>query len=245
MSATIYQAIIAALVTMDSIWPMMATTVLVSSAQRLSFVCLCVRLCGSWGGGVFALAASTFKCSSLVKHSSPPSDFETLRLHAHCLRPQPAFASATCKHCRSHPRSPADVDECKFNNGGCQHTCVNTMGSYECRCKEGFFLSDNQHTCIHRSVGKWCSVSTPLIQDVQRLQCNIFWRLFEVVSFSPVYYTLITMLLTSSFRDWRHIDRRQVQADSRHRALYLWQPHAVGKGTQCPREQNKLISVTD
>lgn len=51
MSATIYQAIIAALVTMDSIWPMMATTVLVSSAQRLSFVCLCVRLCGSWGGG--------------------------------------------------------------------------------------------------------------------------------------------------------------------------------------------------
>lgn len=47
------------------------------------------------------------------------------------------------------------MDECKFNNGGCQHTCVNTMGSYECRCKEGFFLSDNQHTCIHRSVGEF------------------------------------------------------------------------------------------
>ncbi|RXN21616.1 signal CUB and EGF-like domain-containing 2 [Labeo rohita] len=45
-----------------------------------------------------------------------------------------------------------DVDECVFNNSGCQHVCVNTMGSYECRCKEGFFLSDNQHTCIHRSV---------------------------------------------------------------------------------------------
>ncbi|VFV23225.1 signal cub and egf-like [Lynx pardinus] len=44
-----------------------------------------------------------------------------------------------------------DVDECLENNGGCQHTCVNVMGSYECRCKEGFFLSDNQHTCIHRS----------------------------------------------------------------------------------------------
>uniref|UniRef100_A0A8C0KET4 Protein CEGP1 n=1 Tax=Canis lupus dingo TaxID=286419 RepID=A0A8C0KET4_CANLU len=43
-----------------------------------------------------------------------------------------------------------DVDECLENNGGCQHTCVNVMGSYECRCKEGFFLSDNQHTCIHR-----------------------------------------------------------------------------------------------
>ncbi|NXS21076.1 SCUB2 protein, partial [Mystacornis crossleyi] len=44
-----------------------------------------------------------------------------------------------------------DTDECMFNNGGCQHVCVNTVGSYECRCKEGFFLSDNQHTCIHRS----------------------------------------------------------------------------------------------
>ncbi|XP_017746919.1 PREDICTED: signal peptide, CUB and EGF-like domain-containing protein 2 isoform X10 [Rhinopithecus bieti] len=44
-----------------------------------------------------------------------------------------------------------DVDECLENNGGCQHTCVNVMGSYECCCKEGFFLSDNQHTCIHRS----------------------------------------------------------------------------------------------
>lgn len=54
-----------------------------------------------------------------------------------------------------------DVDECKFNNGGCQHTCVNTMGSYECRCKEGFFLSDNQHTCIHRSVGE-CTTCTRL-----------------------------------------------------------------------------------
>lgn len=58
-------------------------------------------------------------------------------------------------------RCPVDVDECKFNNGGCQHTCVNTMGSYECRCKEGFFLSDNQHTCIHRSVGEFTTCTQP------------------------------------------------------------------------------------
>lgn len=51
------------------------------------------------------------------------------------------------------PSLPPDVDECMENNGGCQHTCINIMGSYECRCKEGFFLSDNQHTCIHRSEG--------------------------------------------------------------------------------------------
>ena len=47
-----------------------------------------------------------------------------------------------------------DVDECADNNGGCQQVCVNTMGSYECQCTHGFFLSDNQHTCIHRSDGR-------------------------------------------------------------------------------------------
>uniref|UniRef100_A0A8C5T0P4 Signal peptide, CUB domain and EGF like domain containing 3 n=1 Tax=Laticauda laticaudata TaxID=8630 RepID=A0A8C5T0P4_LATLA len=34
--------------------------------------------------------------------------------------------------------------------------CVNMMGSYECHCREGFFLSDNQHTCIQRPEGMNC-----------------------------------------------------------------------------------------
>lgn len=61
-----------------------------------------------------------------------------------------------------------DVDECLDNNGGCQQVCVNTMGSYECQCTEGFFLSDNQHTCIHRSDGK-----TGMMQSFsfQKLHC--------------------------------------------------------------------------
>lgn len=32
------------------------------------------------------------------------------------------------------------------------------MGSYECFCREGFFLSDNQHTCIQRPEGQ-CAAS--------------------------------------------------------------------------------------
>uniref|UniRef100_A0A8D0VEE4 EGF-like domain-containing protein n=1 Tax=Sus scrofa TaxID=9823 RepID=A0A8D0VEE4_PIG len=56
-------------------------------------------------------------------------------------------------HAAHEGRDCLDADECLRDNGGCQHSCMNLMGSYECRCKEGFFLSDNQHTCIHHSEG--------------------------------------------------------------------------------------------
>ncbi|KAG7279561.1 LOW QUALITY PROTEIN: hypothetical protein CRUP_034663, partial [Coryphaenoides rupestris] len=38
-------------------------------------------------------------------------------------------------------------DECSKDNGGCQHECVNTLGSYACECRHGFVLHENQHDC--------------------------------------------------------------------------------------------------
>ncbi|KAL4084328.1 hypothetical protein QTP88_028152 [Uroleucon formosanum] len=40
-----------------------------------------------------------------------------------------------------------DMDECAVNNGGCQHECKNTPGSYECTCNNGFTLHENKHDC--------------------------------------------------------------------------------------------------
>ena len=40
-----------------------------------------------------------------------------------------------------------DKDECSKDNGGCQHECVNTMGSYLCQCRNGFVLHENKHDC--------------------------------------------------------------------------------------------------
>ncbi|XP_076459085.1 tolloid-like protein 1 [Babylonia areolata] len=40
-----------------------------------------------------------------------------------------------------------DKDECAINNGGCQHICKNTVGSYECACYNGFTLHENNHDC--------------------------------------------------------------------------------------------------
>ena len=39
-----------------------------------------------------------------------------------------------------------DIDECEVDNGGCQHKCVNTDGSFQCQCKQGFqLLADNKN----------------------------------------------------------------------------------------------------
>ena len=41
-----------------------------------------------------------------------------------------------------------DINECDRDNGGCQHKCVNTDGSYRCRCDKGYTLDIDQHHCI-------------------------------------------------------------------------------------------------
>uniref|UniRef100_A0A1B6GTE4 Metalloendopeptidase n=2 Tax=Cicadellinae TaxID=33370 RepID=A0A1B6GTE4_9HEMI len=40
-----------------------------------------------------------------------------------------------------------DMDECATDNGGCQHECRNTIGSYSCWCHNGFTLHENGHDC--------------------------------------------------------------------------------------------------
>lgn len=40
-----------------------------------------------------------------------------------------------------------DIDECAVNNGGCQHECRNTIGSYTCFCHNGYSLHENGHDC--------------------------------------------------------------------------------------------------
>ena len=41
----------------------------------------------------------------------------------------------------------SDTNECKVNNGHCQHQCINDVGSYHCACKSGYELSVDKHSC--------------------------------------------------------------------------------------------------
>uniref|UniRef100_A0A182R132 Sushi domain-containing protein n=1 Tax=Anopheles farauti TaxID=69004 RepID=A0A182R132_9DIPT len=41
-----------------------------------------------------------------------------------------------------------DIDECTVNNGGCSHTCLNTLGRAFCVCPEGYMLDEDWKTCV-------------------------------------------------------------------------------------------------
>ena len=40
-----------------------------------------------------------------------------------------------------------DIDECVNFNGGCEHVCKNSIGSYECFCYNGHLLEADEHGC--------------------------------------------------------------------------------------------------
>ena len=51
-----------------------------------------------------------------------------------------------------------DINECQTSNGGCQHICVNTPGSQQCRCRTGHILSSNGKTCDGRMHCTFCGL---------------------------------------------------------------------------------------
>ena len=40
-----------------------------------------------------------------------------------------------------------DIDECLTNNGGCDHICTNTRGSYQCSCNTSYVLAADNMKC--------------------------------------------------------------------------------------------------
>ena len=43
--------------------------------------------------------------------------------------------------------SPSHYDECTDNNGGCNQTCNNTVGSFFCSYGDGYRLDDDMTSC--------------------------------------------------------------------------------------------------
>jgi tolkin protein len=45
----------------------------------------------------------------------------------------------------------SEYDECATNKHGCDHECVNTLGSFKCECRIGYELHSDGKKCE----GKW------------------------------------------------------------------------------------------
>lgn len=63
-----------------------------------------------------------------------------------------------------------DINECAFENGGCNHTCINTAGSYHCQCQDGFVLAEDERACsgiiLHKRFLKECECQMCLNVDI-------------------------------------------------------------------------------
>ena len=61
-----------------------------------------------------------------------------------------------------------DIDECLINNGGCQHHCHDSDGSYTCSCSNGYQLNSDGHTCE----GKFVITTAPKLDTNSELCIN-------------------------------------------------------------------------
>ncbi|XP_077507273.1 protein tolkin-like isoform X3 [Amblyomma americanum] len=73
-----------------------------------------------------------------------------------------------------------DKDECAHNNGGCQHICKNTVGSYVCACQNGFVLHSNKHdckegTCTHQISAPLGEINSPNYPDAYPSRKDCAW----------------------------------------------------------------------
>jgi len=74
-----------------------------------------------------------------------------------------------------------DKDECASDNGGCQHICKNSIGSYQCSCHNGFTLHDNGHDCKeggckHEITTSSGEVFSPNYPDYYPSRKNCVWH---------------------------------------------------------------------
>ncbi|ESO99452.1 hypothetical protein LOTGIDRAFT_158536 [Lottia gigantea] len=55
--------------------------------------------------------------------------------------------SCSCPPGFQGPRCQYDVNECGINNGGCERECCNSIGSFKCKCPQGFELAADGRRC--------------------------------------------------------------------------------------------------
>ena len=71
-----------------------------------------------------------------------------------------------------------DIIECDTNNGGCDHNCINTIGSYQCQCREGYETKNNGTNCT----GTLFITYYQLLFYAKKTLTNVFLTIMEDVN---------------------------------------------------------------
>ena len=91
----------------------------------------------------------------------------------------------------------ADIDECDINNGGCEHNCTNTIGSFVCSCNVGYNLTENGLNCT----GMWSTIpylSTSYIHscmviDIGQISMSVRVGLLSVMRMHSVSTLMVAL----------------------------------------------------
>lgn len=94
--------------------------------------------------------------------------------------------------------SISDINECAVNNGGCQQTCVNTVGSYFCRCASNYTLHINGRDCVGRWrwIRSWSCIARYSTRNVPLALLqpkHVLWSLYTDKSCPQVYFELFCL----------------------------------------------------
>lgn len=112
-----------------------------------------------------------------------------------------------------------DINECSSHNGGCNHMCRNSAGSYICRCHTGYSLGSNKKTCSGMLcfiflIMKSCSHDSKVFKTIfEKQTCYLFYlnkksekNVFFVVSvlwfFCRIIYTCIILIFYDCLLDF-------------------------------------------
>lgn len=76
-----------------------------------------------------------------------------------------------------------EVDECEFSDHGCEHECINTIGSYECGCFAGYELQSDGKSCedacggIINATYEFGTLTSPQYPDLYPLGKECVWEI--------------------------------------------------------------------
>ena len=79
----------------------------------------------------------------------------------------------------------SDIVECDDNNGGCSQICNNTEGSYECSCRNGYVLDNDQSNCSGTFILSWILSYVLLMIKIQ-ISLNVTKTMVAVVRYAPI-----------------------------------------------------------